>query len=456
MSHRHNIDPQIRGFIFAESGDDAFDGATIERPKKTIQAAINAAMALDPPPNPLSPISQVSAAQGGTFTESFTLFDFIQFDASNTFLILDDLIGVTLASFLAFEIEFISNSRMGGTCFEVDGLESMGVNSRSIRVDGQNGIGFNVTGVCDKIFLNTNLLDIRGEGAIGYKIDSTTQLPIDINIDTVSLQGDNSTFMDYDPVNSSDSCVVNVSTVNTVGASGTTGFIARNGTLIVVQQGILKAGTAVHVKDGAVMRLSCDNLIGDVIVDEGGTLIASVGIFSGTVTNNGTILPDEQRHTVLLASSFSVQPPLPDTLALDTPLQLEFGAAQKGALDPVQIAADGTITINQTGQYFFDAVFQYGRSGAGQASWLFFRTLIDGVQEGNSIFAKIDNENNDTPLQLSGFLDVIKGQEITIEMVRDSQGFNSGSLMSDTPTLNDWNPSSSATIRISHIFPLEV
>lgn len=160
-------------------------------------------------------------------------------------------------------------------------------------------------------------------------------------------------------------------------------------------------------------------------------------------------ISDSKRETVLLASSFVDQPLLPGGITTDQALQITFGAAQFGPTDPVELSAAGAMTANITDQYYFDATVQFGRTGAGAASQLFFRTLVNGVQEGESVFAKIDNSNTNLSTQMNSILDLTAGAVVTFEFIRDSSGFDSGSLFTDNPTAAGWNNSPSAHIHVS-------
>lgn len=158
--------------------------------------------------------------------------------------------------------------------------------------------------------------------------------------------------------------------------------------------------------------------------------------------------PINKKHVeerVLLGESFIIQSPT----GLDAPLQLEFGPAQFGPSDPVQIDALGNVRINQTDQYNISIDLQYGRIGAGSFSLLFFRVLIDGVQTGRSHSAKIDNTNSNLPVEFSIPSKMISGQILTVEIWRDSSGFNAGSLFPEVPTLAGANATPSAVIRMT-------
>ena len=80
---------------------------------------------------------------------------------------------------------------------------------------------------------------------------------------------------------------------------------------------------------------------------------------------------------------------------------------------------------------------------------LFFRLLVNGVQAGDSVNAKLDNTNSDVPIQITTIADMEIGDVITAELVRDSGGGNSGQLVTLTPILGGWASSPSAIIRIN-------
>lgn len=170
----------------------------------------------------------------------------------------------------------------------------------------------------------------------------------------------------------------------------------------------------------------------------------SLDATSTTVTINAAPIAPV-KEVLLSASSIVTQEPT----ALDTPLQIEFGAAQGTGGDPVQISALGAVTANETGQYEFTINFEYGRSGSAQASILFFRLLIDGAQQGDGVVAILDNDSARVPAQFKGDIDLTAGQVVTAEIMRDSDGNNSGGLFVSAPTTLPWNtvPSASMVIR---------
>jgi len=455
MTNKANIDPQVRGFYFSQSGSSRFDGATFERPKATMQQAIDEAAALVPIPNPTA-IAVISSAQGGTFNNGFTLVDSVQFDGRDVSILASEAVIITLASSLSCSLTSIVNTFSGGTCFKIDTEFNVGIDVSFIGVFA-TGTAVEVTGVCDDIFLVLSQIFLGAPGAVALDITSTTTTPIDVDINNISMVANDTTFLNYNPVSATDDCVLNVSEVNKNGTTGGEAFMVRSGHL-TVRAGLVDVDTVLHVFSGAEMDFNAQTVTGDIIVDAGCILnVIVMHHESGTITNNGTINgiigsdtltsyfgTYRQKHAqevVLNASSFSTQTPT----GTDTPLQLEFGAAQFGSSDPVEIDASGNITINQTDQYNVSLILQYGRTNAGSFSLMFFRLLVDGTQFGPSRYAKLDNANADLPVQFTGPLDLVTTEVLTVELIRDSAGFDDGELFAETVT-DGWNAAPSASI----------
>jgi len=206
LGFKSDVDTQVRGFYFAASGNDDFSGETIEVPKRTIQAAIDATQFLDPVPA-FSAIATVTAAQGGIFNESFVLAESVQFEGESTVLNLSGPIAVTLDSFLNCALTSVTNLQDFGISFKIDGKDSTGLTVLANRVFGANATGLSITGTCDNLFVMISQFTVTGSDSIAVKITSTSASPIDINGNTVALEGTNTTYMDYNPVNSTDTCV---------------------------------------------------------------------------------------------------------------------------------------------------------------------------------------------------------------------------------------------------------
>lgn len=147
---------------------------------------------------------------------------------------------------------------------------------------------------------------------------------------------------------------------------------------------------------------------------------------------------------VLTASSIADQVPS----ALDTALQVEFGAAQGTGSDPVMLDAVGNITFNEAGLYLFHGFANFERKGAsGGTAVVLFRALINGTQAG--IIKNVDMKDTDTsvPYDLTIPISASAGDVLTYEIMRDSSGANYGGLYTHT-NLGGWSNVPSASIDI--------
>lgn len=460
MSRKSNFDPEIRGFYFASSGTDDEDGQTLERPKKTAQAAIDATGDLIPVPD-LTNQAQVFAAQGGAFSEGFILPGFVNFDATNAIFDANQAVSITMGNGQNCRINGLRNSQNNSTCFLIDGKSLVGTISLFCLVAGDDSIGYEIKGTNTGIFSTCDRLTILGARSIGVKITGTFTDPIDKDFDVVLLEGDDAVYVDYNPDNAIDACAINVSSVFSVGAtvtsrgtSSSTAYIARSGHL-TIKGLVLIADTAIEVKPGARVDLRQETVIGNIIVDSGGVLNVDIlQHIDGTITNNGTIngiingVPfgnyqqKHQEQSVLNASDFTTQNPT----GTDAPRRILFGSAQFGSSDPVELDAAGNITINQSDQYNVRIILHFGREGAGAFSLLIFRLLINGVQLGNSVYAQISTSQTAFPIEFSGPINFVATDVLTVELIRDGSAFDDGGLSPLTPNLGSVNPAASAQI----------
>ena len=75
------------------------------------------------------------------------------------------------------------------------------------------------------------------------------------------------------------------------------------------------------------------------------------------------------------------------------------------------------------------------------------RYLLNGVQIGNSLAAKVDNANTLVPWSSSIQFTATAGDVVTVEIIRDSAGNDSGGLFSVTSTTG-WNIAPCASVQI--------
>lgn len=134
-------------------------------------------------------------------------------------------------------------------------------------------------------------------------------------------------------------------------------------------------------------------------------------------------------------------------VALDTPLQVEFGPGSATAA--CTLAADGTLTFNQAGQYYVTLFFRFGRTVGGGTAVMLNRFLINGVQGLNSNGVKLPDADSVTPFSTSLVIEATAGMTFRTEILRDSAGINNGGLFRLLPTVVSWNLVPSATIVVS-------
>lgn len=153
---------------------------------------------------------------------------------------------------------------------------------------------------------------------------------------------------------------------------------------------------------------------------------------------------------VLRAASTATQAPT----AVDTALQVSFGAAQGSASDPVMINAAGTVTFNTAGNYAIRIKLQNGRTGATGTSILLSRILLNGAQVGSTAAVKMTQTDATTPSESRVVLNPTAGQTFQVQIMRDSAGSNFGGVYPQTATVAAWGIAPSALLVISRLEPV--
>lgn len=153
---------------------------------------------------------------------------------------------------------------------------------------------------------------------------------------------------------------------------------------------------------------------------------------------------------VLRAASTTTQAPS----AVDTPLQLSFGAAQGSASDPVMINAAGLVTFNTAGNYAVRIKLQCGRTGATGTSILLSRILLNGAQVGSAAAVRMTQTDATTPSESRVVVNPAAGQTFQVQIMRDSAGSNFGGVYPQTATVAAWGVAPSALLVISRLEPV--
>ena len=150
---------------------------------------------------------------------------------------------------------------------------------------------------------------------------------------------------------------------------------------------------------------------------------------------------------VLRAASTVAQAPT----AVDTPLQVAFGAAQGSASDPVMINAAGLVTFNQAGNYAVRVKLQCGRTGASGTSILLSRLVLGGTQLGSAACVKLTQTDATTPTDSRVVMNPAAGQTLQVQIMRDSAGSNFGGIYPQAATVTSWGTAPSALLVISRL-----
>lgn len=153
---------------------------------------------------------------------------------------------------------------------------------------------------------------------------------------------------------------------------------------------------------------------------------------------------------VLRVASTAIQAPS----AVDTPLQLTFGAAQGSASDPVMLSAAGLVTFNQAGAYALRLKLQCGCTGSPGTSILLSRLLLNGTQLGSAAAVKMTQTDATTPTESRVALNVTAGQTFAAQIMRDSAGSNFGGVYPHTAAVTAWGTAPSALLVISRLEPV--
>lgn len=140
--------------------------------------------------------------------------------------------------------------------------------------------------------------------------------------------------------------------------------------------------------------------------------------------------------------------------AVDTALQLTFGAAQKSATDPVMINSAGLVTFNAAGNYAVRIKLQNGRTGATGTSILLSRLLVNGAQVGSAAAVKMTQTDATTPSESRVVINATAGQTFIVQIMRDSAGSNFGGVYPQVATVTAWGTAPSALLVISRLEPV--
>ena len=175
--------------------------------------------------------------------------------------------------------------------------------------------------------------------------------------------------------------------------------------------------------------------------------VAGSVVFNNTVKiGDNYVMVGVYEDEVLRAySTAAVQQPS----ATNTPIQVEFGAAQTAT--ELSLSGLGTITCNVSGTYAFRFKLQFGRSGATGVSYLMTRILKNGEQFGVTQSTCLSSSDSIIPTDSRVVIDLIAGDTVSMQFVRDYLGDNSGGLFQHAARTTGWLDAPSALLVASKL-----
>jgi hypothetical protein len=131
---------------------------------------------------------------------------------------------------------------------------------------------------------------------------------------------------------------------------------------------------------------------------------------------------------------------------LGVALQVTFG----GALNTPYFSDDGlgNITCLASDEYTIRIRVGIGRENSETEAKIYLRALINGVSTPYTAVAIIDNSRIEIPATFESTVPLQANDVLTFEVIRDTDGDNSGGLRAGTPVVN-WNSSPSALLIIT-------
>ena len=182
-------------------------------------------------------------------------------------------------------------------------------------------------------------------------------------------------------------------------------------------------------------------------LDSASQSVAGPVVFNSAVKKgaNDVLIGVKEVDIIRGFSTAAVQQPS----VLGTAIQVEFGDAQ--SKPELSLSAAGTITCNIAGTYAFRFKLQFGRAGAGGISYLMTRILKNGAQFGVTQSTRLSSSDSIIPTDSRVLIDLIAGDTVSMQFVRDAAGVNSGGLLQQAATTSGWGAAPSALLVASKV-----
>ena len=140
-------------------------------------------------------------------------------------------------------------------------------------------------------------------------------------------------------------------------------------------------------------------------------------------------------------------------MGLGVAMQIAFGPAD--ASPEWSVDATGLFTCLVEDEYGFRLKITIGREGASGESQIYLRALLNGAQVGVSEHTIIDNSRIEIPQTIDTVGDFIAGDTLAFEIIRDTDGDNSGGLRAGIPDVVGWASSPSALLAITRTYAIQ-
>lgn len=197
----------------------------------------------------------------------------------------------------------------------------------------------------------------------------------------------------------------------------------------------------------ALTKTQLFTLIGTNLPDNNTGAITPAKVREVATQTADSMLYAVKEVEVLRAPSTVIQAPT----ALDTALQVTFGAAQKSASDPVMLNAAGLITFNTAGVYAVRVKLENGLVGSTGTSILMSRLLKNGVAYGSPAAVKLTSSDVTIPTDSRVVIDAAAGDTLVVQIMRDSAGTNFGGLYPQVAVVTAWGTVPSALLVVTRM-----
>lgn len=175
---------------------------------------------------------------------------------------------------------------------------------------------------------------------------------------------------------------------------------------------------------------------------------ALIATGSGTATFRALEQADLPASNTFILNGYSTAS-TQNPSAVDTPLQVEFGATQTTA--DATLSNTGTLTFNTAGKYNITLFLRFGRTTGAGTAILLNRVLLNDVQALRTNAISLVDLAGTIPFSATLPVNVTAGTTFKVQIARDSGGVNNGGLVQTTPTTLGWFASPSASIIVTKV-----